>query len=69
MDLVTVLVLPMSWSSKIPGVNILENHHCSNPITWLRRIVFIFIFYTLCYFLVVFRALLRDARVNYFGYH
>ena len=43
-DLVTVLVLPMSWSSKIPGVNILENHHCCNPITWLRRIAFIFIF-------------------------
>ena len=40
----TVLVLPMSWSSKIPGVNILENHHCSNPITWLEEDCFYFYF-------------------------
>ena len=67
--LVTVLVLPMSWPYKIAGVNILENYDCWNPIIWLRRIVFIFILDIFCYFFIIFRALLRDARVNHLGYH
>ena len=66
----TVLVLPMSWCSKIAGVNILENHHCCNSITWLRRIAFILIFVIFYYyFFVIFCALLRDVCVSYFGYH
>ena len=67
--LVIVLVLPMSWSSKIAGVNILEIITVViRPITWSPRIVFILIF-VICYyyyFLLFFVQLLRDARVSYF---
>ena len=44
----------MSWSSKIPEVNILENHHGCDPITCLRRIFFIFIFDIFVSFLLFF---------------